>query len=151
MMAPFLNGIKASLACDDITLVAAISRLTAEDYLLSGAFSTVVLCPSALDDEATKLLKSIKQLPMAQPPRVILLLRPDLANAFGHDVAGADQIVDLSPELDFVAKQIQSVCLSPDTGIETSPWPFRRGARSVDGTCFPRVFRIACRSTNGAS
>ncbi|MEL7109412.1 MAG: diguanylate cyclase [Pseudomonadota bacterium] len=118
--APFLNGIKASLASDDITLVAAISRLTAEDYLISGAFSTIVLCPSSIDDEAANLLKSIKQVPMAQHCQVVLLLRPDLANSFGNDVASADQIVDLSPDLDFVAKRIQSICLTPETTTDAS-------------------------------
>lgn len=118
--APFLNAIKASLASDDITLVAAISQLTAEDYLISGAFSTIVLCPSSMDDEAAKLLRTIKQIPMAQPPQVVLLLRPDLANAFGHDIAGADQIVDLSPDLDFVAKRIQTICMTPDTAADAS-------------------------------
>lgn len=118
--APFLNAIKTSLASENISLVAAISRLTAEDYLVSGAFTTVILCPATLDDEAGKLLKSIKGLNIVDLPQVVLLLRPDLANRFGHDVAGADQIVDLSTDLDFVVSQIQSICTNSDSVADLS-------------------------------
>ena len=45
--APFLNALKSSLKAADISLVAAISHLTAEDYLESGRFKTLALCPSA--------------------------------------------------------------------------------------------------------
>jgi len=116
--APFLNAIKANLADDDISLVAAISRLTAEDYLVSGAFTTLVLCPASLEDEAARLLKSVRHLNVVASPQIVLLLRPELAKQFGHEVANADQIVDLSTDLDHVAMRIRSICMNTDSASE---------------------------------
>lgn len=117
--APFLNAIKANLEAQSIGLVAAISQLTAEDYLISGGFQTVVLCPATADDEAAKLLASINQLQLVQAPQVILLLRPDLANRLNKQhIANADQIVDLSSDIDFVASQLEAMCSEPDLANE---------------------------------
>ena len=118
--APFLNAIKAGLANREISLVAAISRLTAEDYLVSGAFQTIILCPAEPDDEAAKLLNTLSQLQLAQPPQVILLLRPDLSNKLNDGIAQADQIVDLSPDLDFVASRLQAICAEAELATEPS-------------------------------
>ncbi|MEM7457943.1 MAG: diguanylate cyclase [Pseudomonadota bacterium] len=118
--APFLNAIKASLANRDISLVAAISRLTAEDYLVSGAFQTIVLCPAEPDDEAAKLLRTINHLQFAQPPQIVLLLRPDLSNKLGDAIGTADQIVDLSTDLDFVASRLQAICAETELATEPS-------------------------------
>jgi PleD family two-component response regulator len=108
--APFLNAIKTNLSEHNISLVAAISRLTAEDYLVSGAFQTIVLCPTSADDEAAKLLSAIDQLEISKPPKVVLLLRPDLASSLGTAATHADQIVDLTIDLDFVATRLRTVC-----------------------------------------
>ncbi|MEO1554304.1 MAG: diguanylate cyclase [Pseudomonadota bacterium] len=118
--APFLNAIKAGLASRDISLVAAISRLTAEDYLASGAFQSVILCPAEADDEAAKLLGSMGHLQLAHSPRVILLLRPDLSNKLGDSVGHADQIVDLSTDLEFVASRLQAICAEAELATEPS-------------------------------
>ncbi|NQY14685.1 MAG: diguanylate cyclase [Henriciella sp.] len=117
--APFLNAIKTNLSEHNISLVAAISRLTAEDYLVSGAFQTIVLCPTSADDEAAKLLSSIEQLEISKPPKVVLLLRPDLANSLGAVANHADQIVDLTIDLDFVATRLRTVC----SEVEANPEP----------------------------
>ncbi|MEM9573102.1 MAG: hypothetical protein AAF996_16670 [Pseudomonadota bacterium] len=108
--APFLNAIKTNLSEHNISLVAAISRLTAEDYLVSGAFQTIIVCPTSPEDEAAKLLASIQQLEIAKPPQVVLLLRPDLSDKLGTTTANADQIVDLTIDLDFVATRLRTVC-----------------------------------------
>ena len=109
--APFLNAIKTNLSEHNISLVAAISRLTAEDYLVSGAFQTIIVCPTSPDDEAAKLLASVQQLEVAKPPQVVLLLRPDLSDKLGTTTANADQIVDLTIDLDFVASRLRTVCM----------------------------------------
>lgn len=113
--APFLNAIKASLETQNISLVAAISRLTAEDYLVSGGFQSVVLCPASPDDEAAKFLATISQLQLTHKPQVILLLRPDLAPQLNKEhVINADQIVDLSADIDMVASQLEAMCSQPE-------------------------------------
>ena len=119
--APFLNAIKASLEAQNISLVAAISQLTAEDYLITGGFQTVVLCPATSDDEAAKLLASISQLQLTQSPQVILLLRPDLAPHLNKQhIANADQIVDLSSDIDLVASRLEAICSEPELSAEPS-------------------------------
>lgn len=119
--APFLNAIKATLETRNIGLVAAISRLTAEDYLVSGAFQTVILCPAAIDDEAANLLGAVNEMQIAQPPQFILLLRPELSAHLNKDhVAHADQIVDLSTDIEFVAKRLEAICAEPDLTQEPS-------------------------------
>ena len=118
--APFLNAIKAGLGARDISLVAAISQLTAEDYLVSGAFQTVILCPAKPEDEAARLLASINHLQIAEKPQVVLLLRPDLSNKLGDAIGQADQIVDLSTDLDFVASRLQALCAEAELATEPS-------------------------------
>jgi GGDEF domain-containing protein len=119
--APFLNAVKASLADHQISLVAAISRMTAEDYLINGGFQTVILCPSSATDEAAKLLSSIATLDLPNRPRVVLLLRPELSALLaGNDIAQADQILDLTTDLDELASQLYAACTNtfarePDT------------------------------------
>lgn len=117
--APFLNAIKTNLSEHNISLVAAISRLTAEDYLVSGAFQTIIVCPTSPEDEAAKLLASIQQLEIAKPPQVVLLLRPDLSDKLGSTTANADQIVDLTIDLDFVASRLRTVCVD----LQPEPQP----------------------------
>ncbi len=108
--APFLNAIKSSLADAQVTLVAAISRLTAEDYLTSGGFQTLVLCPASLDDEAAKLLSSVKTLALATMPRIVLLLRPQLAGQLTSDeMAKADQIIDLTADIESLTHHLHAV------------------------------------------
>jgi len=75
--APFLNGLKSCLNQANVDLVAALSCLTAEDYLSSGRFDTLVLCPTRSNGEALRLLSRIKSLPQVTPPHIVLLLRPD--------------------------------------------------------------------------
>ena len=117
--APFLNAIKASLSEGAVTLVAAISRLTAEDYLTSGAFQTLVLCPATPDDEAAKLLASVKSLSTPTSPRVVLLLRPELTKQIESSaLAQADQIIDLTAEIDVLAQQLQSIASESVTALE---------------------------------
>ena len=119
--APFLNAIKASLEAQNVSLVAAISQLTAEDYLVTGGFQTVVLCPATNDDEAAKLLASVSQLQLTQSPQVILLLRPDLAPHLNKQhISNADQIVDLSSDIDLVASRLEAICSEPDLSAEPS-------------------------------
>lgn len=112
--APFLNAIKGQLSDQNIGLVAAISRLTAEDYLCNGGFQALVLCPSSDQDEAAKLLASVKSVQVAQPPQVILLLRPELVGRLPKDsIAQADQIIDLGENVDQVADRLHAVCVQP--------------------------------------
>ncbi len=119
--APFLNAIKATLASQDVNMVAAISRLTAEDYLYNGGFQTLVLCPSSPDDEAARLLASVKTLQITQAPQVALLLRPDLADKLSKDhVAHADHIIDLKDDLDGVATRLLSIGTDADLPVATS-------------------------------
>lgn len=119
--APFLNAIKASLSEGAVTLVAAISRLTAEDYLTSGGFQTLVLCPASPDDEAARLLGTVKSLSTAQSPRVVLLLRPELAKQIdGAALSQADQIIDLTAEVDVLAQQLQAIATDSVAALETS-------------------------------
>lgn len=108
--APFLNAIKSSLADAQVTLVAAISRLTAEDYLTSGQFQTLVLCPTHPNDEAAKLLTRVKSIHIVTPPRVVLLLRPELSGQISaEDMSNADQILDLTTDLEFIAHNLHAV------------------------------------------
>lgn len=108
--APFLNAIKSSLNDAEVSLVAAISRLTAEDYLTSGGFQTLVLCPTRADDEAAKLLSSVKALQIAHIPRVILLLRPQVAGQLSsEEMAKADQILDLTPDIENLANDLHAI------------------------------------------
>ena len=108
--APFLNAIKSSLAEAQVSLVAAISRLTAEDYLSSGSFQTLVLCPTSTQDEAAKLLAKVRSLPVATLPRVVLLLRPDMSGQLsGSEMANADQILDLTADIEQLAHSLHAV------------------------------------------
>ncbi|MEO1303704.1 MAG: diguanylate cyclase, partial [Pseudomonadota bacterium] len=118
--APFLNALKSSLKAADISLVAAISHLTAEDYLESGRFKTLALCPSAPDDEAVKLLARVKRLPLVQAPHVVVLLAPGLSAKLDRNtLAQADQILDLGNDLDLVAAQLKGLCVAP--GLQAEP------------------------------
>ena len=118
--APFLNAIKASLGEGAVTLVAAISRLTAEDYLTSGGFQTLVLCPASPEDEAAKLLASVKTLSTPISPRVVLLLRPELTKQIDSAaLAQADQIIDLTAEVDVLAEQLQTIASDSVSTLET--------------------------------
>lgn len=108
--APFLNAMKSSLSEGAVSLVAAISRLTAEDYLASGTFQTLVLCPSAPDDEAARLLATIKSLALPAPPKTVLILRPEMAQSFEASVLSqADQVIDLTGDVDKLASGIQAI------------------------------------------
>ena len=109
--APFLNAIKTSLKESDINLVAAISSLTAEDYLESGRFKVIALCPSQADDEACKLLARIKQIPLAQPPQTLLLLRREVSVQLDQKLLEqADQIIDVAGDLETVAARLKHAC-----------------------------------------
>ncbi len=120
--APFLNAIKASLKACDVNLVAAISRLTAEDYLISGQFKTMVLCPSSQDDEAAKLLRRAKKLPQITAPRIVLLLRSEISGHLtAEDMANADQIVDLTSDTELVASRLHAICTSQNVVSEEAP------------------------------
>lgn len=117
--APFLNAIKASLNESDINLVAAISSLTAEDYLESGRFKVLVLCPSQANDEAAKLLTRIKQIPLANPPQTVLLLRPDVSVQLDRDqITQADQVLDVSSDLDLVAARLKALFAEPELNAQ---------------------------------
>ncbi|MEO0608721.1 MAG: hypothetical protein AAFY82_10870, partial [Pseudomonadota bacterium] len=119
--APFLNAIKSSLNDSQVTLVAAISRLTAEDYLTSGSFQTLVLCPAAPDDEATKLLSSVKSLMIPAMPRVVLLLKPDLAKQIERSaLSQADQIIDLTGQLEGLAEALQAIATDSVSAAQVS-------------------------------
>lgn len=108
--APFMNAIKSSLAEAQVTLVAAISRLTAEDYLASGQFQTLVLCPAGANDEAAKLLSRVKSMQIVTIPRVVLLLRPELTGQIPReDMSNADQILDLTADLEHIANNLHAV------------------------------------------
>lgn len=108
--APFLNAMKSSLNEGSVSLVAAISRLTAEDYLASGTFQTLVLCPSQPDDEAARLLATIKSLALPTPPKTVLILRPDMAQHFeSSTLAQADQVIDLTGDVDKLASGIHAI------------------------------------------
>nr|WP_070959000.1 hypothetical protein [Hyphomonas sp. Mor2] len=108
--APFLNAIKSNLADAQVTLVAAISRLTAEDYLASGQFQTLVLCPATPDDEAAKLLMRVKSLQIVTVPRVILLLRPELTGQISPELmSNADQILDLTADIANIGNTLHAV------------------------------------------
>ncbi len=113
--APFLNAIKTSLNESDISLVAAISSLTAEDYLESGRFKVIALCPSHSDDEACKLLARIKQIPLAHPPQTLLLLRREVSVQLDQKlIEQADQIIDVAGNLDAVAARLKHACAELD-------------------------------------
>ena len=117
--APFLNALKSHLREGSINLVAAISRLTAEDYLESGRFKTLVLYPTKPDDEASKLLMSAKRLPLVEAPRVVLLLSPENTTIIDKEaLEQADQIIDVSQDIDLVAARLQSLCLEPSLKAE---------------------------------
>lgn len=108
--APFLNAIKSNLAEAQVTLVAAISRLTAEDYLASGRFQTLVLCPASANDEAAKLLTRVKSMQIVTIPRIVLLLRPELAGQISsEDMSNADEILDLSSNLESIANNLHAL------------------------------------------
>ncbi|GAB5453899.1 MAG: hypothetical protein Hens2KO_01280 [Henriciella sp.] len=118
--APFLNAIKSSLKENDISLVAAISCLTAEDYLESGRFKTIALCPSHANDEACKLLARIKQIPLALPPQTLLLLRRDVSIQLDQKlIEQADQIIDVSGDLDAVAARLKHTCAELNMTVST--------------------------------
>lgn len=113
--APFLNALKSTLRDGDISLVAAISSLTAEDYLESGRFKTLALCPSHPDDEAAKLLARVKRLPLVRTPQVVLLIRPDLSSKMDREaLTQADQILDLTEDFDVVASRLRALSETPD-------------------------------------
>lgn len=122
--APFLNAIKSGLGAGNVSLVAAISRLTAEDYLASGDFQSLVLCPAAANDEAARLLRSAKSLDVATLPRVILLLRPELAGQLASaDIAQADEIIDLTTDLEQVAMRLHDVAIDAARALEAAAQP----------------------------
>lgn len=108
--APFLNAIKSNLGDAQINMVAAISRLTAEDYLTSGSFQTLILCPSSASDEAAKLLASIDELQIATMPRVVLLLRSEISREISStDLANADHILDLTSDTETLANALHAI------------------------------------------
>jgi PleD family two-component response regulator len=113
--APFLNALKSTLNDGDISLVAAISSLTAEDYLESGRFKTLALCPTTPDDEAAKLLARIKRLPLVRAPQVVLLIRPELSAKMDREaLTQADQILDLTEDFDVVATRLRALSEAPE-------------------------------------
>ncbi len=119
--APFLNALKSQLRDANINLVAAISRLTAEDYLESGRFKTLVLYPTKPDDEATKLLLTAKRLPLIEAPRIVLLLSRENTTVIDKEaLEQADQIIDVSQDIDLVAARLQSLCLEPSLKAENT-------------------------------
>ena len=125
--APFLNAIKTSLKESKINLVAAISCLTAEDYLESGRFKVLALCPAEAGDEACKLLSRIKQIPLAHPPQTLLLLRREVSVKLDQAlIEKADQIIDVSNDLDVVAARLKRACV--DLNMAVSP---KQGLSSV--------------------
>ena len=121
--APFLNVLKKSLKDSKINFVAAISCLTAEDYLESGRFRVLALCPSQPGDEACKLLARIKQLPLAEPPKTLLLLRREVSIQLDHDlIEKADQIIDVGADLEAVAERLRLACTDhiEHAGVKTA-------------------------------
>ncbi|MEO1661755.1 MAG: diguanylate cyclase [Pseudomonadota bacterium] len=119
--APFLNAIKSTLAAQNVNMVAAISRLTAEDYLFNGGFQSLVLCPSSPDDEAARLLASVKTLQISHAPQIVLLLRPELADKIAQEhFAHADQIIDLKDNLDGIANRLLSISVDAEIPAATA-------------------------------
>ena len=128
--APFLNALKSYLKDGNINLVAAISRLTAEDYLESGRFKSLVLYPTKPDDEATKLLISAKRLPLVEAPRVVLLLSPENTTILDKvALEQADQIIDVSKDIEVVAARLLSLCFEPSLTTEA---PFNLTSSAQD-------------------
>jgi PleD family two-component response regulator len=119
--APFLNVIKTNLNENGINLVAAISCLTAEDYLESGRFKALALCPSHPGDEACKLLERVKQIPLAHPPKTLLLLRREVSVQLDKElIEKADQIIDVASDLEAVAARIRSAFSELNMPIQTA-------------------------------
>lgn len=129
--APFLNALKSTLSDGDISLVAAISSLTAEDYLESGRFKTLALCPSHPNDEAAKLLARVKSLPLVRAPQVVLLIRPVLSAEMDREaLTQADQILDLTEDFDVVASRLRALSEAPNLD-EADPYELSSPAQDA--------------------
>ena len=129
--APFLNALKSTLSDGNISLVAAISSLTAEDYLESGRFKTLALCPSHPNDEAAKLLSRVKHLPLVRTPQVVLLARPDLSAQMDREaLMQADQMLDLTEDFDVVASRLRALSEAPELN-EADPYELSSPAQDA--------------------
>lgn len=129
--APFLNALKSTLNDANISLVAAISCLTAEDYLESGRFKTLALCPTQPNDEAAKLLARIKRLPLVRAPQVVLLIRPELSAKMDREaLTQADQILDLTEDFDVVATRLLALSEAPELS-DSNPLEFASTAQDI--------------------
>jgi PleD family two-component response regulator len=94
--ATFLNPLKAALKSEGVDLVAALSRLTAEDYLAKGGFDAVILYPSTPGDEASQLLARYVTADGAPSTKLVLLTSSETSAAIDRNsIRNVDQIIDL--------------------------------------------------------
>ena len=94
--AAFLNPLKAALKSEGVDLVAALSRLTAEDYLAKGGFDAVILYPSTPGDEASQLLARYVKADRAPSTKLVLLTSSETSAAIDRNsIRNVDQIIDL--------------------------------------------------------
>lgn len=94
--AAFLNPLKAELKSEGIDVVAALSRLTAEDYLAKGGFDAIILYPSTPGDEASQLLARYVKADRAPTTKLVLLTSAETSAAIDqNNIKNVDQIIDL--------------------------------------------------------
>lgn len=109
--APFLNAIKSNLQANGIELVAALSRVTAEDYLAKGGFDALMLYPSNAGDEASQFLKKHLSTDRSDTAKLVLLTTPETAAAIDRkNMDKVDAILDLVNEPDILSRRLLGFC-----------------------------------------
>ncbi|MEQ3747183.1 MAG: diguanylate cyclase [Henriciella sp.] len=105
--AAFLNPLKSALKSAGVDLVAALSRLTAEDYLAKGGFDAVIVYPSTAGDEASQLLARYVKADHAPKTKLVLLTSPETSASIETGrLDNVDQILDLINDPEKLSREL---------------------------------------------
>ncbi|MEL7545939.1 MAG: hypothetical protein AAGJ84_04765 [Pseudomonadota bacterium] len=116
------GALKTVLRDQNVDLVAALTHLTARDYLSEGAFSAILLEPTHTDDEAIRFLKrfcvnldTLKvPLLLIEDPKRMVPVDPFLRNQ-------ARLIINKADSINFAADQIVALMNKPDEAVVPTP------------------------------
>ena len=109
------GALKTVLRDHKVDLVAALTHLTARDYLSEGSFSALLLEPTRADDEAIRFLKTMDAsrdtnappLLLIEDPKRMVPLEPTLRNR-------ARRIISKAESINLAAEQIVAAMAKPD-------------------------------------
>lgn len=137
---PRFIALKAALKQDAIDTVAALSRVTAQDYLASGHFDAIILHPQTSEDEASQFLSRFTTSAQPSAPKLMLIVEPEFSQTLPVQQAEkASALLTVTDTPEDLAACIATHLNTPDRALAP---PARRSTHSHDAisSLFSRAF-----------